>query len=312
MLLRQMFPSPYLQAEDLRAMNPGPTVVTIEEINFKTRQGEDVGKAEIDYFIRFREFKKWARLKPAMCSDIESALGSEETDEWIGQTISIYPTTVQVPAGQGKKKTVWVIGVEPNRPVTPPQLKPGTDITGLAAEHRRRTSPIMQQPAGMIQQPSPAPGVYLTGKPIGKRVAAVMILTLRERGWDWDRLIGHMKRLGLETAIAGRMPFDADESIMVPARALAASLPKVAPIGIGDLDAEVAKVMMQWEPPASPAPASPLHAATQTTITQIPGGAVAGEVVDRVTGVVTPADPSMSFKPSKAPAPVVNDDDIPF
>ena len=137
----------------------------------------------------------------------------------------------------------------------------------------------------------------LTSATLGKERAAKLLQLLRVKNRTWTWLADALARDGMGELIIGKEPFDAAPAVAQLAWAKLKPLPDVGEVGTPEaMAAELAATVAAWEPP--PAPAAPDPAA--------------GEVIDRNTGVVTPADPSMSFKPSKAPAPAVNDDDIPF
>lgn len=92
MKLSQMFPSRFLQAEDLQPNQN--TIVTIEKIYpaaARDRGGD--AEPEVKWMMRLREFRKPMSLWRNTAKAIEHTLGTDETDRWIGQRISIYPST---------------------------------------------------------------------------------------------------------------------------------------------------------------------------------------------------------------------------
>lgn len=285
MRIEQMFASPYLQAEDLRAYNSGITIVTIEDVTYKTKEARNVGEAEIDYFLKLREFRKPMRLKKVNADQIAALLGTRETDEWRGQTIGVFPIQVRVPNPEGGTKMVWVINVDIVKPTTAPELPPGSDITGMAYEQRAVGGPITsgpRLPAG--QWPAPArpvttgatpPGTLTTAgdnSPIGIERAMDIISALHERGRTWDDLVHHFKLAGQSALIEGKRPPDVTAAVVPLARAFVRDLPKVRP----SLDAPARQSLRNtWEPPA--------------------------QVIDRSTGEV--------IQPAEGMPP---DDDIPF
>ena len=81
----QMIESKYLKKEDL----DGDTIVTI----FKLGQGnvamEDQPE-ELKWMVKFRELKKPMVLNSTNIQLITKALGTDETEEWLGKEIVLY------------------------------------------------------------------------------------------------------------------------------------------------------------------------------------------------------------------------------
>ena len=96
MRVSQMFPSQRLDAEDLQAFAPGVSIVTIEQVTYRTLEAKKAGEAEIEYAIKFREFRKPVRLSKTRAQVITDVLGTDETDEWQGKTIGIQPVQIQI------------------------------------------------------------------------------------------------------------------------------------------------------------------------------------------------------------------------
>lgn len=280
MRIEQMFPSPYLQAEDLRAYNNGITVVTIDEVTYKTKEARNVGEAEIDYFLKLRELRKPMRLKKINADSIAELLGTRETDDWRGQTIGIFPVQVRVPDPQGGTKPVWVINVDIVKPTTAPQLSPNSDITGMAHESTVRGPAL----TGMGNRPRPVgsqaaqPGSALTtaggNAPIGADKAIEIVDALHQRGKVWGDLEQHLRIAGQQDLVSGKLPPDAAAAVVPLARVFVRDMPKTRPAMTA---AEKTAVRNAWAPPPP-----------------------ATEVLDRTTGeVITPGS-------------VPPDDDIPF
>ncbi len=92
MKLSQMFPSKYLQAEDLPPNQN--TIVTIERVYpaaARDRGGDS--EPEVKWMLKFREFRKAMSLWRTTGRSIEQVLGTDETEQWVGQQIAIYPST---------------------------------------------------------------------------------------------------------------------------------------------------------------------------------------------------------------------------
>ncbi len=83
------FPSKYMKASDL----PEETVVpfTIEEIKM-----EEIGREkQTKPVIYFKDHDKPFVANKTNCNTIAKALGSRDTEDWIGKTIRLYSTEVQ-------------------------------------------------------------------------------------------------------------------------------------------------------------------------------------------------------------------------
>lgn len=113
--IREMFPSKFLQPEDLPVGKP--TVVTIREVYPEQAKRNAAGELEAEWTIRFAEYRKPMKLKAINARAIADVLGTEETDDWVDQTIGIFPTQVPVHG-----KMVPVINVDIMKPQTRPAL----------------------------------------------------------------------------------------------------------------------------------------------------------------------------------------------
>ena len=83
-----LFPSTWLKAADLN----GDTVVTIRDAKMELLgQGDD---AEQKLVLSFNESDKGLAINVTNCRAIEGLYGND-TDDWIGQAITVYPTEVQ-------------------------------------------------------------------------------------------------------------------------------------------------------------------------------------------------------------------------
>lgn len=86
----EAYPSKYLTAEDL---NGEDVALTIKAVDLETiGQG---AKAEQKLVISFRGAKKQFVVNKTNAKTITNVLGSEETDDWIGQRITIGPREVE-------------------------------------------------------------------------------------------------------------------------------------------------------------------------------------------------------------------------
>ena len=304
-----MFKKKYaLDPEDLPIPN-GPNIVVIEGVDteeFKNDEGEAVTRT----VLTLVGFSVPLRLNNEKIDTLAAMFGSNIEDA-IGQKITLLSSFANI---YGKTKPV--IDIHPHvpdadaAPVTVPSHLGCKSVFRMqrAMEYGVRiASPNAALPRGGARPPAAAqPGTgsaaaapvkQLTAATLGKERAAKLLQLLRVKNRTWTWLADALARDGMGELIIGKEPFDAAPAVAQLAWAKLKPLPDVGEVGTPEaMAAELAATVAAWEPPAAPAAPAP----------------AAGEVIDRNTGVVTPADPSMSFKPSKAPAPAVNDDDIPF
>lgn len=86
MKIGQAFPSTWLSATDLH----GDTTVTIETVKM-----EMVGRDQDEKLVLGLRGIKPFVVNKTNAKSIQSALGSDETDDWIGKSIILYPTEVE-------------------------------------------------------------------------------------------------------------------------------------------------------------------------------------------------------------------------
>ncbi len=108
MKLNDAYPSRYLTAEDLGGNDKTLTIesVDLEEIG----QGRDKSNKLV---IGFRGAKKTFVVNKTNANTIAKLLGTDETEEWVGQRITIGPREVEF---QGDM--VWSIRVSLKKPVS--------------------------------------------------------------------------------------------------------------------------------------------------------------------------------------------------
>lgn len=83
------FPSKYMKASDLPDETAVPFV--IDEVRM-----EEIGREkQVKPVIYFKEQDKGFVANKTNCNTIAKALGSRDTDDWVGQTIKLYSTEVQ-------------------------------------------------------------------------------------------------------------------------------------------------------------------------------------------------------------------------
>jgi hypothetical protein len=87
--LNQMFPSKWLAASDL---DDSDRTLTVRDVTQEiVGQGEE---AESKYVVYFRETEKGLVLNKTNATSLGSCLG-DDTDDWVGQRVVLYPTQVQ-------------------------------------------------------------------------------------------------------------------------------------------------------------------------------------------------------------------------
>lgn len=91
MKLSEMYPSKYLRGADLSA----PVKVTIAKIQPERLYTPGVG--EVDGWVLYCErASKGVVLSKGLALSIAQALGADDTDEWIGKQIVLYPQPMRV------------------------------------------------------------------------------------------------------------------------------------------------------------------------------------------------------------------------
>ena len=88
MYANDLFPSKYIAAHDLRGTD---TVVTIKEVAIEELNGKDGGATTKKGVMYFTEFERGMVLNKTNGRRI-IALYGDETDKWIGQPITLYPS----------------------------------------------------------------------------------------------------------------------------------------------------------------------------------------------------------------------------
>ena len=87
--LGEVFPSKWLKAEEL----DGDTVLTITEVKIEVMgQGRDADSKPVLYF---QEIEKGFVANKTNSNTLAKLLRSDDTDDWVGHQITIYPTDVE-------------------------------------------------------------------------------------------------------------------------------------------------------------------------------------------------------------------------
>lgn len=110
------FPSKYLAARDL---GDEGEVVTIEDVSIEAMKDQQTGQMQNKVILTFKEYDKGLILNKTNASTIATLLG-DDTDDWEGQKITIFPTQTDM---QGKQ--VDCIRVRNRKPkATPAKARP--------------------------------------------------------------------------------------------------------------------------------------------------------------------------------------------
>lgn len=118
-LVNKMFPSKFLQPEDLPQ---GVTTVTIEWVKLlavRTNQQNNTGEVESEWQMKLREYPKPMKLKALVARTIADVLGNQDTDAWVGQSIGIYPVQIMAYG-----KPMLVINADVHKPYAQPRIAP--------------------------------------------------------------------------------------------------------------------------------------------------------------------------------------------
>jgi hypothetical protein len=105
------FPSKYIKVEDLQGRRVTATIdsVTVEEIG----QGDDKDTKPVVYFFGKEKGLALNRTNAATLTDI---LGTDETDDWHGKRIVLYPDKTMF---QGKRVACIRVAEAPAAPAAP-------------------------------------------------------------------------------------------------------------------------------------------------------------------------------------------------
>lgn len=135
--LKEMFPSKYLQAEDLQRGRF--TLVTIEKVYAgAARQTSAGAEPEIKWYLRLREFRKPMGLWGATARVIAEVLGADRTEQWEGRRINIYPSTY---TSFGETKPCIAVDPHPVEAGLPAEASVGAGGGGLVNLHEKRPIP---------------------------------------------------------------------------------------------------------------------------------------------------------------------------
>src|SRR4051812_20845287 len=91
----EVFPSKYLKAADLSGK---PITLTIEAATLETLKTLE-GKEQTKTVLSFRSAKKTLPLNATNWDSVATATGADDSDDWPGHAVEVYPTTTSM---QGK------------------------------------------------------------------------------------------------------------------------------------------------------------------------------------------------------------------
>jgi hypothetical protein len=119
----EVFPSKYLKAADLKGK---PRIVTIVMAPFEKLKGLD-GKENRKIVLYFKNVPKSLPLNATNFDAVRDATGCDDTDDWVGKEIELYPTRTTMGG-----KLVDCIRIRPpsvSRPAVavPPPASPPAD-----------------------------------------------------------------------------------------------------------------------------------------------------------------------------------------
>lgn len=117
MKVSEMFPKKYATGEDLNGRAYTLTIARITQEEMRPQPGAPPQKKWVLYF---REARKGVILSRTLAYQIAEAVGSEETNDWIGKPITIYPEPLIV-AGQ-KRIAIRARKANGGTPEPPPTL----------------------------------------------------------------------------------------------------------------------------------------------------------------------------------------------
>ena len=94
--IHEMFPSKYVKSGELN----DPVVLTIKEVQYERVYNPRKGDTDV-WVVYFEGAKKGLILNKVNAFAIADILGSQDTEDWVGGEIELYPTSVRV-AGEKK------------------------------------------------------------------------------------------------------------------------------------------------------------------------------------------------------------------
>lgn len=137
--INDLFPSKWLVAADLEGK---PCVLTIKKIEIETMKGRDGKADEIKPIVFFEEAEKGMVCNKTNATTISKLYGTN-TDDWIGERITLFPTKVT-----WGKELVDAIRVDTVLP-----RKPKATANGNGEKKRAIAKPVTAPPETEDEEP---------------------------------------------------------------------------------------------------------------------------------------------------------------
>jgi hypothetical protein len=93
MKLNEMFPSKYANGTDLQGK---PVTVTIQTVRPEQMRPNQAAEEVTKFVVYFVEAKRGVVLNKTLAQQIAKITGSDDTDNWEGKRITLYPEPVTV------------------------------------------------------------------------------------------------------------------------------------------------------------------------------------------------------------------------
>lgn len=239
-----------IEADDLPIPH-GPNVVVIETIDTEEAQDPKTKKPYERHLLFLVGWRVPLRLNNTRIQILQKMFGPR-VEDCFGKKIAL-----MVAADNQYGDVTAVINIHP---FVPDQAAiPVSVPTRLAVEDKRRLelARVSGVPIGAYSfrigpsQSARTPEVHSAnpGATLGEEAAAKLMLSLRERGKNWDWAVGHLSRGGMGAMVQGKAPPDCEVAIRQPLWAAVKDFPIV--VNIDDRAAEVARLVESWKPPAN-------------------------------------------------------------
>lgn len=239
-----------IEPEDLPAPH-GPNVVVIETMDTEEAKDFQTQQPYERHLLYLVGWRLPLRLNNTRIQIIQNLFGPR-VEDCLGKKIALM---VGMENSFGKPKPV--INIHPflasvdAEPVPVPARLAVTEKRRLEQAHTYGVAialPSFRIPSQVAS--STAPAVH-SGNPaakLGDVAAAKLMVALRERGRDWDWMVGHLKRDGMGAMVDGRLPPECEAAIREIVWRTIKDLPVT--VTIENRDAEVARLVSSWKPPA--------------------------------------------------------------
>jgi len=141
---KPLFDSAWLKAVDLGGRDARVTIEAIERCEVFNKR---TNKKEFKVALTFAGKKKGLICNKTNAASIGKVLAETESTNWIGKTVTIYPTTCKL--GRGKSDCIRVRETQPQRNAQPRTPQPErNDIPGLSDPYQSLQARIHAHPNG--------------------------------------------------------------------------------------------------------------------------------------------------------------------